>query len=201
MLDELLERVVAWRKGEHATRQVISVHLESGTQLQGMVLDVHEGRSRRTLALQGLPQRGTPDLDVTLVPLDHIQAVTLHAAQREVTAAVPPSDVTSSLELKRRARALGDLIAARIGTTVPVEIGTGDVGALGSLLAGLETALAKVFGDELGRAAFRERIQRVTLEVGASSGVRLRDGTLGVASTVSPRLPHDRLAAELDAVL
>lgn len=171
----------------------MTLHLSSGARHIGFVLE----RTRTTLAVQGVPQRGSYDLDVTVIPIARIEAVTLHNAQTLVEAAPPtPEGATSMLDLRRRAKALADQLATRAGKPIAIEIGAGDVAELGPLFEHLRIALERVCADDLGRASLAERVARIELRSGAS-GVSLASGTLVVAGP----LAADRLQREIDAVL
>lgn len=190
-LDRLVELARQWRDGK-AERPVVTLHLASGRSHTGYVLEL----VRSTLALQGLPQRGTMDLDVTAIPVARIEALTMHAAQDLVESAPLPAGATSMLDLKRRAKALGDLVTTRAQRPITVEVGAGELAELGPLLEMLKVALDRVCGDELGRGSLADRVQRVELRAG-SPGVSLANAIL----VVSGPLTAERLQKELDAVL
>jgi hypothetical protein len=189
-LEELASQATAWRdgKGELA---VVTLHLASGQRHVGVVLEVARG----TVALQSLPQRGTADLDVTVVPIARIEALTLHAARAtEATAVVEVA--TSTLELRRRAKALVDQLAVRIGTAIPIELGAGELAQLAPTLEALRTALDHVCSDDLGRGALVERVRRIELRGGATE-LELAGGLLVISGSFAP----EQLQRRLDAAL
>jgi hypothetical protein len=190
-LDQLVERARHWRDGK-AERPVVTFHLASGQRHTGHVIELVRG----AIALQSLPQRGTTDLDVTVIPVARIEALTLHAAQTLVDAAPTYDTATSMLDLKRRAKALSDLLATRLEHPVAIDIGAGELPQLAPLFAVFEHALQRVCADELGRASLRERVERVELRAG-TPGVTLANKTL----VVSGPLAADRLQTALDAAL
>ena len=171
---------------------MVTLHLMSGHRHTGYVLDV----VRSTLALEALPQRGSVDLEVTVIPLARIEALTLHAAQELVASTTVPEGASSMLELKRRAKALGDLVTTRVQRAIAIEVGAGELAQLAPSLEMLKLALDRVCSDELGRGSLAERVQRIELRTGAP-GVSLADGALVVSGTMAP----ERLQDELDSVL
>jgi len=190
-LDRLVATTREWRDGK-AERPVVTLHLTSGQRHTGRVLDI----VRSTLALEGLPQRGSLDLEVTVIPLARIEALTLHAAQELVTSTAVPEGATSMLDLKRRAKALADLATTRVQRAIAIEVGAGELAQLAPTLEMLKLALDRVCSDELGRASFADRVQRIELRAGAP-GVSLANGTL----VVSGALTIERLQDELDGLL
>jgi hypothetical protein len=191
-LDELVAAARRWRDGT-GERPVVTVHVASGERHTGHVLDV----VRATLAMQSIPQRGTADLDVVVIPLARIEALTLHAAQSLVAAApVPAENATSMLELKRRAKALADVLATRVGRAIAIDIGAGELAQLAPLFETVKLALDRVCADELGRGSLAERVQRIELRAG-TPGVSLANATLAIAGPLAPA----RLQSELDAAL
>ena len=107
-----------------------------------------------------------------------------------------PDAATSMLDLRRRVKALADLVAARTQRSIAIELGTGELAQLAPLFESLRLALEKVCADELGRASLAERVQHVEVREGPP-GVTLANGRLVVAGP----LPAARLASELDARL
>jgi hypothetical protein len=193
-LEELVATTRQWRDGK-ADRPVVTVYLASGARHTGHVLD----QVRSTLVVQSVPQRGTADLDVTMISLARIEALAVHGAQdlvSDVPAHVPAAAATSMLDLRRRARGLADLVATRIGHALVIELGSGELVQLAPLFEATRVALDRVCADDLGRTALSERVQQIELRIG-TPGVSLASATL----VVSGPLTLDRLQKELDAAL
>jgi hypothetical protein len=190
-LDQLATAAAAWRDGK-GERPIVTLHLASGQRHTGQVLEL----ARATLALQSLPQRGTVDVDVTVIPVARIEALTFHAAQSLVATAPSSDAATSMLDLRRRVKALADLIATRIGRTITIELGAGELAQLAPLFETLRIALEHVCADELGRASLAERVQRIELRAGPP-GLALANGQLVASGSLSA----ERISSELDAVL
>jgi hypothetical protein len=177
---------------EATERSVVTLHTTSGLRHTGYVV----GLARGTVALQSLPQRGTPDLDITIIPVARVEAVTLHAAQTRKPVSPAPDLATSMLELRRRAKAQSDLLAARTGKPIPIAVGDGELTTLASLFEALRTALTEVCADELGRNSLAERVARIELRAGAPA-VALDGGTLIVTGPMAA----DRVRSAIDGVL
>jgi len=193
-IEELVATTRQWRDGK-GDRPVVTVYLVSGTRHTGYVLD----QVRSTLVVQSVPQRGTPDLDVTMIPLARIEALTVHGAQdlvSEVPAHAPAAAATSMLDLRRRAKGLADLVATRIGHALVIELGSGELAQLAPLFEATRVALDRVCADDLGRTSLSERVQQIELRIG-TPGVSLANATLVVSGPLTP----DRLQKELDATL
>jgi len=189
-LDQLAVAARQWRDGK-GERSIVTVHLASGQRHTGQVLEL----VRSTLVLQSLPQRSTADLDVTVIPLARIEALTVHVVQLFVESMASEA-ATSMLDLKRRVKALADVLATRVGRAVTIDLGAGELASLAPLFEASKLALDRVCADELGRASLAERVQRIELRIG-TPGVSLADGTLAVTGP----LAVERLRDALDAVL
>jgi len=186
-LDELAIAARAWRERRAVDRPLVTVHLVSGARHTGVVLD----RIRQTVVLETAPARG--ELDVVVIPVVRIEALTLHAVQARAPAA--PPEAASPLELKRRAKALADLLATQLGHPVAIEIGA-ELGVVAPLFETVRAALEHVTADELGRTALAERVHAIQLTAG-TPGVALANRTLVIAGPLAP----ERLRAQLDALL
>lgn len=184
-LDELATAARAWRERRATDRPVITVHLASGARHTGLVVD----RVRSTLVIQSIGR----ELDVTVVPVARIEALTLHAV--EIRAPAAPPEASSPLELKRRAKALADLLGAQLGHPIAIEVGA-DLAVVAPLFETVKVALERVCADELGRAALADRVQTIQLTAGGP-GVTLANNLLVIAGPLAP----ERLQAQLDAAL
>jgi hypothetical protein len=190
-LDELTAATRHWRDGK-GERSLVTLHLASGARHTGYVLE----RTRTTLTLEGPPQRGTCDIDVMVIPIARIEALTLHAAQTLVEVPRVPDSATSMLDLRRRAKALADMLSTRVGKPIAIEIDGGELAELGPLFEHVKLALERVCADQLGRGSLAERVQRVELGGGGPS-ISLANGALVIRGPVSA----DRLQRDIDNAL
>ena len=154
-----------------AGRPRLTLHLSSGREVSGELLQVSPGPGSRTLTL--LCGRE----DVLWVGLKAVEAVTVHAA----TALVPRASTPSRLELRRRAAALAERVAsgaAEEGAKLAIDLEwpaedseASRRGAL-RLVEGLEVALESVLRDAQGRRAVAAKLERIALGQGAVAGTR-----------------------------
>lgn len=179
---------------------VVTIHLASGQRVTGHVRELVRDRRGATLGVQSVPQRGSLELDVTVIPLARVEAITVHGAARVEPREPKPAEATSPLELKRRARALGEHLAARAGAPIAIEISTGDLTVLAPLFEQVRLALEHVCADELGRTALGQRVRTVQLSIG-SPGVSLVNQTLTATSAADQPLAGARLQSAIDALL
>jgi hypothetical protein len=100
------------------------------------------------------------------------------------------------LDLRRRAKALGDLLATRAGKPIAVEIGAGEIAELAPLFEHVKLVLERVCADELGRGSLAANVQRIELRAGGPS-VSLANGAL----TISGPIDRDRLQRDIDSAL
>jgi hypothetical protein len=192
-LEELATAARAWREGRVVERPIVTIHLTSGQHHVGHVLEL----VRSTLALQSIPRRGSGELDVTVIPTSRIEAVTFHAVQTQSSPA--ETTATSMLDLKRRAKALGELLTTRLGRAVTVDVGAGELAVLAPLFESLRGVLDGVCADELGRTSLAQRVERIRVTTDAATEVSIANATLVVSTTT--RLAAERLRRELDALL
>jgi hypothetical protein len=186
-LEELATTARAWRERRAVDRPLVTIHLASGARHTGVVLERVSG----TLVLQSAPARG--ELDVIVVPIARIEALTLHDVRERAPA--PPPEASSPLELKRRAKALSDQLAAQLAHPVSIEVGN-ELAVVAPLFESARVALDRVCADELGRAALAERVHAIQITSGAS-GVTLANQRLVISGPLAP----ERLQTQLDAVL
>ncbi|HEY0252825.1 MAG TPA: hypothetical protein VGC41_14920 [Kofleriaceae bacterium] len=168
------------------TQTSVTLHLESGRDFAGRVLEVVRARQQTCVVIQSGRQ------DASVVPLARVEALTLPDHKPEAPVVV---EASSNLELKRRAKALSDT------RLVPIEVADGELAPLAALFESFRIALEKVCADEVGRTAFSEQVKKVVLRLGATPGVKLSDRVLTVTSSPAERLALPRLQAQLDALL
>ena len=179
---------------------VVTIHLASGQRVVGNVHELVRDRRGATLGVRSLPQRGSVELDVTVIPVSRVEAITVHGALRPEPRATKPAEATSPLELKRRARAFADQLSAQVGAPIAIEV-DGELAALAPLFEQVRIALEHVCADELGRAALAQRVRTVRLAAGASSSVAIDAQTLIVTTTLADPLAGSRLQSAIDTLL
>lgn len=208
-MDQLFEELVAvarrWKRGEAVLRPLVTVHLHSGRDVVGAVLDVFEPRmgGGRTLLLSRRGQGRGPETDVLLVPVGHVEAVTLHELPR--ASAAPSNEPPSPLQLKRKAKAVSEQVTAVLGSAFTVEVGgAADDAALLALshaLDALGPVLQGICGDTLGRDSLRGAVNRVLVSTAGAASVTLNNGQLQVRAAPDKRLTAEALKPQVEVLL
>ena len=196
-LEAVLDELAA---PEHERDVVVTVHLASGQRVIGHVRELVRDRRGATLGVESLPQRGSIELDVTVIPLARIEALTVHGAVQPEPRETKPAAASSPLELKRRARALAEQVTAQVGAPIAIEIDAGELAVLAPLFEQVRLALEHVCADELGRAALGQKVRTVRLAIGAP-GVALANQTLTATTATDQPLAGARLQSAIDALL
>ena len=185
-LERLLEELAAISrrvsKGEALERPNVTLHLGSGRELRGALLDVTSDSGGAVALLLDVQERFT--VDVTHVSVARLEAITVHDALNLYDRAGNAPPAPGKLELRRTFGALGEALQAS-GINLKLELPGApeerDLEALRDLLEPLRQALEGISSDEIGRAAL-ERIQTVALSVAASVGATLQGARLEVAT-------------------
>lgn len=222
-LDELVEDLAQLQqrelRGEPVRVPRVTLHLSSGRELSGMVLQLTQLRhGAAVLVRTGAQTRHEAGADATYVPLSAIEALTVHEAASHAEALSRGAPEPSSLEppptrlAARRAveghrRELTALLLQDLGWEVGID-GTPDgepLRALVRLSADVASALKATAGDELGRSAITSSLQRVVLVNGQPAGVALEEGVLRVTSPFHQgpggQLPPRELRAAIEKLL
>jgi hypothetical protein len=183
-LERVLEELAAISRrvanGEPLERPSVTLHLGSGRELRGALLDVTSD-SGTTVALL-LDARDRFAQDVTHVLVARLEAVTVHNASGLLDRAQNAPPPPSKLELRRAFAALGEqLNASGIGLRLelPALLEERDLEALRDLLEPLRQALKGIASDEIGRTALTH-LEAVALGVAPSANARLEGTTLRV---------------------
>ncbi len=184
-LERLLEELAAISrrvsKGEALERPNVTLHLGSGRELRGALLDVTSDSGGAVALLLGAPERFA--VDVTHVSVARLEAITVHDALglHDRRGNAPPP---GKLELRRAFGALGEALRAsgiHLNLELPGAPEERDLEALRDLLEPLRQALEGIAADEIGRAAL-ERIQTVALGVSARVSAKLEGAQLEVVT-------------------
>ncbi len=206
LLEELAglsERVAG---GETLRRPTVTLHLRSGRDVSGVVLKVrHQGHA--AVAALHLPGGGrTPEYDVAHVPVDSVEAVTVHdvpSLDRPPDSAAPPP---GNLELRRRVAAWETSLHTQLGALISLdlpELHDADVEPLDALLKLAGAVLETLAKESLGREALRSKVERVRMAVGSLPAVTLNQRTLLVTTVHAypRRMTAAALQAAIEAVL
>ncbi len=184
ILDELGEFGRRVRGGEQLRLPTITLHLKSGRDLRGQVVDVSRDGDGPPQILMHAPGDGRfAGVDVVHIPVNNIEAMTVHDVQRQDTPSVGASQAVKQ-ELKRRVGVLESSLREVLGTQMIVRLANDapnerEADALTTLEGLARVMLTDLARDPLGRAALTGRVNVVTLGAGASaSAVSLADGVL-----------------------
>lgn len=208
MLEELADLGRRWREGENLRLPRVTLHLASGRELSGIVLDMGSDPMTDPSVLLHTPgpNPGQPDWDVAHVTFPAIQAVTVHdvpSQGRPPEGAPPPP---SRLEVKRHVAALESALAAQlegVRVTVAWEEDPEALRGLDDLVAALNAVLGDLLRDPDGVSALRAKVKQLQLGVAAEPKVSLSEGVLLVftAQAHPRRMTRDQLREEIEAVL
>lgn len=201
-LEVLVRQGRRWKKGEPVRLPGVTLHLASGRDVEGVIVDAVEQHGQTTYVFSPLggPRRG----DLMLVPLGAIEVVSLHepgalTKTNPALEAVAPS----MQQLERRARSLEEQLAA-VGSLVRVELPRLEEGparaALGQLLEALAGALALVTATEAGREGLR-RLDVVVVAVEPSALVARTERRLHVSTRLHEPWTPEALKVQLDGAL
>ncbi len=180
LLEELavISRRVA--HGEPLERPSVTLHLGSGRELHGSLLDVIND-SGATVALL-MDARDRFGHDLTHVLVSRLEAVTVHNASnllnRSGNAPPPPG----KLEVRRAFGALGERLKTSgidLKFEFPPQLEEQELEALRDLLEPLRMALETIASDEIGRAALAH-LETIVLGVAPSASVLLEGTKLSV---------------------
>lgn len=212
-VEELLTELVLlshrWKKSLPVRRPEVTLHLRTGRDVRGILLDRAERtRGGPTVLVHVLGHGPHPEYDVAYVPVSSIEAVTVHDLPSMGQSTEGPAP--GRMELRRRAAELGGRLAAAVGREMPVEVSfdgapedDGSGNALAHLLGAVEAVLDNLAADEMARAALREKVSRIELKMGMPSGAALDAGKLVLRTAVEPArwLTREELRASIESVL
>lgn len=208
LFDDLSHLGRRWKDGEAVRVPRVTVHLRSGRELVGFVLDVHGDRNGGRTVLLRSPAAAHPSgVDVTHVPWANVDALTVHdvAAWDKPPADAPPPPTRE--ELLARAAAASEALAQKVGTPIAFELELGDDQALLEpldwLLALARAALLDVASTPSVAGAIRGRVKRVRLAVGIQPLTAFADGGLLITTPVAwnKRATAEALHRELEGLL
>lgn len=160
--------------------------MRSGRNVSGLLRDVLEDRHEGRILLVHVPREsGMPEEDVVLVPVNTVEAISVHdvPAFGSLGRDAPPTP--SLLQLRRRLAALELKLRGHTEASVSVGLALGgqapsaqELRALGFLAERAHEVLLALAEDKTGRAALRAKVQRLQLRVAERSSVSFSDHTL-----------------------
>jgi hypothetical protein len=218
VIAELAAAQVRAARGEPLSPPVVTVHLGTGFQATGEIIDILFDQRRGTTLLLHLVGMSRHDRssDVIYVKADAVAALTVHSAVGHVAllsagqVAPPAGPPPTRLEVKRALEKLRSQLVQRLGAEVTLDAPVDEVPAeqLGGLLE-LATqvfgALQSVVRDDLGLEAVRGQVKTVQLRAGASFVLTLAGETLQASAPITehPRrwVETPELLSRLEALL
>lgn len=209
VLDELHGLKQRQREGLPVRIPTVTLHLRTGRDVVGHVLDVGDGpRGRMVLLHVPGPELRNPQMDAMSLAAASIEAITVHDVERQGTPAeTPPAPAPSALQLRRRLAELQRTLGERLGRELHVELsGEPDMDglrALSALADRLGEVLQKLARDAMGQEVLREQVRRVVLAVSEGPSASLHEGVLTLTTGKAPaRWPTAaELEKNLEAVL
>ena len=212
-VEALIDQLLALRRARGASSPLVTLHLASGRDLTGWVLDLQSGPSGPALLVhrRGDDPRFAGD-DALYLPRAAIEAVTVHEAGALALSIEAERSPPSRLELKRRAAELSAHVSQAVGEPVVFEIAWDAVMESGPPLRSLEdlmvecaAALVAIGGDPLGKGAIRERLRTVCFVEAPTAGAAMEKETLIVCAPLAAgadgRLSSDALRSAIEASL
>lgn len=209
LLDDLGALGLRWKAGEPVRLPNVTVHLRSGRDVPGWVLDLHADRhGARTLILRSLGDHHAAQLDVAHIPFGAIEAVTV---QDIVSLDKPPGDVVEAVtrtELQQRLVDAYEAIAQAVGTPIELELEDGEDNArnepLDWLLKHVRRAIVEVAAEDPRSAdSLRGKVKKLRLATGLHHHLVFADGVLIFTTPIAwnSRSTFDSLKRELAALL
>jgi hypothetical protein len=215
-LEELLTRLAELQtlkaKGEPMRLPRVTLHLRSGRELQGFVLEQRDdGRGNKAVVLHSTSvDAHRPEPDALFVRPEAIEALTVHdlpSLYQPPRGGPPPP---TKLELRRKLSERQATLASALGTPLEVQVDWDRLPPEPEALGALDTLATRAFGvlEELCRElmaleSLRTNVSQVHLAVGSASQV-LREGQrLLLVTTVSPAgwLSREALQQAVEKVL
>jgi hypothetical protein len=172
----------------------ITLHLQSGRDLQGSLLALsNDGAASSLTLLRDTDSRFGQT--VTHVPLQHIEAITIHDAHL-LEAPTNQQPVPSKLELRRRAKEWQE----RLQLEIQSAWADADLEPLAALLELLGPLFQDLLSEPMGREALQQKVHQVRLEVQGEPSIKLEAMTLVIATTraLSTRLNTAALRSSIE---
>ena len=191
----VLQRL-AWRQqaGIPVVLPRMSLLMRSGRAVTGVLREILEDRREGRNVLVWVPREsGMPYDDLIIVPVNTIEAISVHDAPAfgSLRRDAPPTP--SLLELRRRLTALEKHLRGQLENTVRVGLGAGvqatsakELRALGFLADRAREVLEALAKDKVGKAALREKVQSIQLSVAEDKGVSVTGSTLELSTGRRP---------------
>ncbi|WP_224368215.1 hypothetical protein [Hyalangium versicolor] len=196
-LEELLTRLAEQQtlraKGEPVRLPRVTLHLRSGREVQGFLLEQREDRrGGKAVVLHALSHNGQrPEPDAIFVQPEVIEAITVHdlpsLAQLPKGGPPPPT----RLELKRKLAARQASLAASLGTPLELEVDWDPLqspealSAIDSLGTRALEVLEGLARELMGLEALRTKVRKLNLSVGPATQVHLEEQSLRLVTTLS----------------
>jgi hypothetical protein len=197
-IDELLTRLaqvqVLKAKGEPVRLPHVTLHLSSGRELHGTILEQRAGhRGGNLVVLHALSvDSRRPEPDAIFVRPEVIEAITVHdlPSLTQLPQGGPPAP--TRLELKRKLAERQASLASALGTPLELEVDWDRIPQEPEALVALDTMSTRAFGvlenltrELMGLEALRANVRKLRLEVGSPSQVRRAEQVLVLVTTVA----------------
>jgi hypothetical protein len=205
LLGELADLASRAKRGEELRLPVVTMHLRSGRDLFGHVLAV--GRDSSVLFHSIGRDHRSLDYDAVHLASSSIEAVTRHDVQNVGRAPDLSKDAPTKLELKRKGASLESTFG-ELGAKLSINFGDSELDedqrrSLADLIEELSRIFGELLGDELGKEAIAQKIERLELRLGSSAEVSLSEKTMTFSTTSSwpSRLFGPQMKAKIEALL
>lgn len=172
----------------------VTLSLRSGRAVSGFVKEMLEDRREGRAVLLYVPaESGIPYDEAVIIPVGVIETLSILDVPSFGMLQRDAATVPSLLQLRRQLAAVEARVRTATESSIALGLGPGvdatsaeELRALGFLAERTREVLEALLKDDLGRAALREKVQRIHLRTATSPAVAFTDGTLELVTVRRP---------------
>jgi hypothetical protein len=172
------------RSGELLEIPAVTLLMESGHSLVGMVIQAAKSGSDAALLLQHQDN----SMNVSYVPIDSICGITVHYSSQNLhllsagQIKLVSGKIPARLDLERKAQYISEKLAGIAITIAWDEFPRSDEArqSLDLILVDLDTVMISIRSDELGKTTLQQQVEQIEVRVGTKAEVRLQAPVLTI---------------------